>query len=246
MKVTALGTGDAFSAERYSSCLLVETSTTKVLVDCPHPIRKILRESTGGRVDIGDIDAVLLTHLHADHASGLEPYAWFQRFVLQRPTTLYAHPAVLSAVWPQLHSSMEELLVVDADNQPHHREHLGFDDLFAPQPLSTAASVQIGDLSIESRLTIHHIPTTALLFRTATATFGYSADTAFDPELLAWLDRADVVVHETNFGAHTPYDKLASLPAAWRNKLSLIHWPDGFDVDGSVFRVLQDGDVVCG
>jgi ribonuclease BN (tRNA processing enzyme) len=246
MKVTALGTGDAFSAERYSSCLLIETSTTKVLVDCPHPIRKILRESTGGRVDIGDIDAVILTHLHADHASGLEPYAWFQRFVLQRPTTLYAHPTVLAAVWPQLHSSMEELLVVDADNHPHHREHLSFDDLFVPKPLSTTAPVQIGDLSVESRITIHHIPTTALHVSSPTSTFGYSADTAFDPELLTWLDRAKVVVHETNFGAHTPYDKLASLPERWRSKLALIHWPDGFDVDGSVFRVLRDGDVVCG
>ncbi len=29
-----------------------------------------------------------------------------------------------------------------------------------------------------------------------------------------------------------------------RERLRLIHWPDGFDVDGSAIRVLQDGDVV--
>ena len=80
MKVTALGTGDAFSADRYSSCLLVEAGDTRLLVDCPHPIRKILKESTRGRVDVGDIDGLILTHLHADHASGVEGFAWFCRF----------------------------------------------------------------------------------------------------------------------------------------------------------------------
>lgn len=244
MKITALGTGDAFSADRYSSCLLVETATTKVLVDCPHPIRKILKESTKGRVDIGDIDAVILTHLHADHASGIESYAWFRRFALQEATTVWAHPAVLAGLWPQLQSSMSELLIVDGDNHPHHRERLGFDDLFKPHELSTTGAVQIGDLRVESRMTIHHIPTTALFFSADTGTVGYSADTAFDEALLAWLDRGDIVIHETNYGAHTPYAKLAALPRPWLDKLRLIHWPDGFDVDGSVIAVLHDGDVV--
>ena len=63
------------------------------------------------------------------------------------------------------------------------------------------------------------------------ARFGYSADTAFDEDLLAWLDVADVVFHETNFGAHTPYANLAALPQPLRDKLRLIHWPDGFDVE---------------
>ncbi|HEY1097450.1 MAG TPA: MBL fold metallo-hydrolase, partial [Myxococcota bacterium] len=225
MKITALGTGDAFSADRYSSCLLVETATTKVLVDCPHPIRKILKESTGGRVDVGDIDAVILTHLHADHASGVEGYAWFRRFVFHDAMKVYAHPAVLAGLWPQLSSSMAELLVVDADNHPHHRERLTFDDLFAPHELSTTSAVTIGDLQVEARITIHHIPTTALVFTSSDHVVGYSADTAYDEALLAWLDRGEVVIHETNFGAHTPYDKLAALPARWRSKLRLIHWP---------------------
>ena len=244
MKITALGTGDAFSADRYSSCLLVETTTTKVLVDCPHPIRKVMKESTKGRVDVGDIDAVILTHLHADHASGVEGYAWFRRFALGDAMQVWAHPAVLTGLWPQLQSSMAELLIVDADNHPHHRERLGFDDLFAPHELSTSTAVQIGDLQIEARMTIHHIPTTALVFKDGDHVVGYSADTAWDETLLAWLDRGDVVIHETNFGAHTPYAKLAALPLRWRDKLRLIHWPDGFDVDGSVIKVLHDGDVV--
>lgn len=244
MKVCALGTGDAFSADRWSSCLLIETGTTRVLVDCPHPIRRVLKSSTAGRVDVADIDAVILTHLHADHASGVEGFAWFCRFVLQRPMKVYAAPAVLQGLWTMLQPSMQELLVVDADNHPHHRERLDAGDLFDATPLSLGGITTIGDLVVEARPTIHHIPTTALRFTAGAARFGYSADTAFDEHLLEWLDVADVIFHETNFGAHTPYEKLAALPAALRQKLHLIHWPDGFDIDGSALRVLQDGDEV--
>ena len=242
MRVTALGTGDAFSAERYSSCLLVEDGDTRVLVDCPHPIRKMLRESTGARVDIGDLDAVVLTHLHGDHASGVEGFLWFCRFALQRRARLVAHPAVVDHLWPQLQGSMSELLHVDEDNRPHHRTRLGPDDLLEVSPLALDRPTVVGSLHIECRLTIHHIPTTALRIRGTAGTFGYSADTAFDPSLIAWLERADVIVHETNLGAHTPYARLAALPAATRARMKLIHWPDGFDADPRALDVLHDGD----
>ena len=244
LSITALGTGDAFSAERYSTCLLVETAKTKVLVDCPHPIRRVLRESTRGRVDVGDIDAVVLTHLHADHSSGVEGMAWFCRFALGRPLKLYAHDAVLAGLWPQLAPSMSELLITDADNRPHHRERLTRDDVIAAASMALERPTVIGDLTLDARLTIHHIPTTALVLRAGGACVGYSADTAFDESLLSWLDVGDVIIHETNFGAHTPFSKLAALPSALRDKLRLVHWPDGFDAGDSGIRVLQDGDVV--
>ena len=249
MKITALGTGDAFSADRYSSCLLVEDGTTRVLIDCPHPIRKILKESTKARVDVGDIDALILTHLHADHASGVEGYAWFCRFVLQKRARVYAHRAVLDALWGQLQASMSELLHVDEDNHPHHRSRLDVDDVFERLPLATSQTTTIGTLQIESRLTIHHIPTTALRFSSnvGAGSFGYSADTAYDDDLIAWLAAADLVVHETNWGAHTPYAKLAALPAATRNKMRLIHWPDEFDGvfgGGDAIARVVDGDVI--
>jgi ribonuclease BN (tRNA processing enzyme) len=245
MKVTALGTGDAFSADRYSSCLLVEDGATRVLVDCPHPIRKILKESTRARVDVGDIDAVILTHLHADHASGVEGFAWFCRFALQKRAKIYAHAAVLEALWGQLKGSMSELLHVDDDNKPHHRSRLEASDVFETVPLP--AAITIGSIDVESRLTIHHIPTTALCFASGGKSVGYSADTAFDPSLIAWLCQRDVVIHETNWGAHTPYARLAALPAEQRAKMRLIHWPDEFDGafgGGDAIARLNDGDVV--
>src|SRR5439155_2780974 len=58
---------------------------------------------------------------------------------------------------------------------------------------------------------------------------GVSADTAFDPTLVQWLQAADLVVHEASGGfMHTPYADLAALPETLRKKMRLIHYPDDF------------------
>ena len=100
-----------------------------------------------------------------------------------------------------------------------------------------------GPFAIESRKTIHHVPTTALRVRAAGRSLGHSADTAFDEGLIAWLAEADLVVHETNYGIHTPYEKLAALPEEVRRKMRLIHYPDDFDLPSSVIEPLREGRV---
>ena len=233
-----LGVGDAFSALFYSSCLLVEAGDARLLVDCPHPIRKILRESTEARVDVGDIDAVVVTHLHADHSSGLEGYGYFSHFALGRRARLLAHPSVTARLWDgHLAAGMEHLLPVGAE-APDGKT---LDDYFEIVPLDFENAVHVGPFSIECRATIHHVPTTALRISAAGRTLGYSADTAFDESLIAWLSSADLVIHETNHGVHTPYERLAELPADLREKMRLIHYPDGFDLGASVIRPLVQG-----
>ena len=70
---------------------------------------------------------------------------------------------------------------------------------------------------------------------------GHSADTSFDPGLIEWLARADLVLHETGPGIHTPYAALAGLPAALRAKMRLTHFADAFDAKGSVIEPLREG-----
>src|SRR5690349_10495711 len=100
--VVPLGVGDAFSARYYSTCLALHAEGTWVLVDCPHPIRKILRESGGAAglsLDVGDFSAIFLTHLHADHASGLEGFGFYSFFAVGRRARVLAHPEVSRRMW---------------------------------------------------------------------------------------------------------------------------------------------------
>jgi len=70
MKVTVLGSGDAFgSGGRYSTCLHVAASDgTVMLLDCGATAMLALQRAG---IDRNTISAILLTHFHADHVGGL-------------------------------------------------------------------------------------------------------------------------------------------------------------------------------
>jgi ribonuclease BN (tRNA processing enzyme) len=231
-----LGVGDAFASRYYSTSLALRAEGRWLLIDCPHPIRKMMREAELP-LDVPDIDAVALTHLHGDHVSGLEGFAFFAHFVLRRRVPLIAHPEVAAPLWGHLAASMSHL--IDPAGRPLPER--GFVDYFDPLPLDETRAVQFGPFSIECRRTIHHIPTTALRIRAGGRCLGYSADTSFDPTLIAWLAEADLIVHETNYGAHTPYARLAELPEALRARMRLVHYPDDFDTEASVIEPLRQG-----
>ncbi|MBI5496321.1 MAG: ribonuclease Z [Deltaproteobacteria bacterium] len=248
LSVVALGVGDAFTARHYSSSLLVECGGARLLVDCPHPIRRMMRDAglrLGEPVDVDGVDAVVITHVHADHVSGLEGFAYYSHFMLHRRVTLLAHPVVATRLWDgHLAAGMDRLLRASgAPPWPTEEKH--FTDYFVHVPLEVTAPVVHGPFTIECRFTVHHVPTTALRIRAGGACLGYSADTAFDPGLLDWLTEADLVIHETNHGVHTPYERLAALPEALRARLRLIHYPDDFDDAASVIRVLREGERVA-
>lgn len=245
MRILPLGVGDAFTALHYSTCLAVEHDDHWILVDCPHPIQKMLREASlaaGLSLGVERIEAVVLTHLHADHCSGLEGLAYFLRFVHQRRLPLYLHRAVLEELW-QGHLSAGMRQLVPTVGAAPVEMHL--DDYFDVHLLEEGRAVPCGPFSLECRSTIHHVPTTALRIAAGGHVLGHSADTAFDPSLIDWLSAADLVVHETNHGTHTPYAALAALPEAVRAKMRLVHYPDDFDLSASVIAPLRQGELVA-
>lgn len=253
LSLLTLGNGDAFSRDRYSTALLLEHTavppageastgkprTTRLLIDSPHPIRKMLAEADPS-LDIHVIDALILTHLHGDHASGVEGLAFAFHFGLRRKLPLLAHPDVAGPLWPtKLESSMDTLLQADGTPGPK----LTFEDYFEHTPLSTEHVVDFGPFRIEVRLTRHHIPTYAFRVFTDQGSFGYSADTAWDSDLYHWLAECDLVVHETNLGpAHTPYADLCALPENLRLKTRLVAWHDGLKVEGGPIAPLHPGE----
>ncbi len=236
MKLTALGVGDAFSARHYSTCMLLEHDGWRLMIDCPHPIRKVLKEARPD-LDLVDIHGVLLTHLHADHCSGLEGFGFFNHFVRGGPLPLLAHPRVSARVWERLAPGMDAL-VPEVGAEPVPRA-LG--DYWALVNLDLERPVHFGPFEIECRFTVHHLPTTALRIRAGGACVGYSADTAFDPDLVAWLEVADQVVHESNHGIHTPLSSLLALDAGFRGKLHIVHYPDDLDVERCPLPCLRQG-----
>ena len=242
-RLLPLGVGDAFSARYYSSCFALQAAGVWLQVDCPHPIRKLLREASAANhfeLDVPQLSAVVLTHLHADHATGLEGIGFYCRFMLGRTIPLIASPEVIDDLWSRhLAGSMEWSLQVVGE--PPVRRTV--EDFFDIMPIRPDEELTFGPFAIRSRPTIHNIPTIALRIRAEGRTLGYSADTTFDLELIDWLGDADFVVHEASGGfMHTPYAELAMLPDALRRKMRLIHYPDNFDAKTSNIDVLSQGE----
>lgn len=242
-EVLALGVGDTFSERYHPTALLLDCDGFRLAIDCPDQYRGVLKdaaERSGRPLSLSDIDHVLITHVHGDHMNGLEGVAFYKHFVDRRRLQLVTAPEVRRSIWDErLKASMGVLY-----DGTEYRQ-MGFDSYFEHVPLSWTESVQVGPFRIRARRTVHHVPTSALFIEAQGKSVGYSADTAFDPELIAFLAPADVIIHETNLGpAHTPYASLAALPADLRAKMRLVHYPDGFDLSSSVIRPLQQGEVL--
>jgi ribonuclease BN (tRNA processing enzyme) len=244
-----LGVGEAFTARYYTSCMVVGVDGVWLLIDCPHPVRKILREGsidTGlpEQLDLDRIHAVAVSHLHADHCSGLEDLGYYSFFALGRRARLLMHPDGSARLWNGLLAAGMELIQVKPDVPPVRKQ---LDDYFELIDLNLSQPVKCGPFSVECRRTIHSVPTFAFRITAGGRVLGYSADTAYDPTLIEWLAAADLIVHEAttmiHTGVHTPYEKLAALPESLRLKMRLTHYPDDFDVDSSVIQPLRQGRI---
>jgi ribonuclease BN (tRNA processing enzyme) len=240
-EVVVLGVGDTFSERHHSSAMLLSCDGVDLAIDCPDMYRSVLRAASErcGR-PLAVPDRVLITHVHGDHMNGLEGVAFWKHFAEGKRLELLCSAEVRDVLWDQrLQASMSTLW----DGREMRR--LGFDDYFQHIPLPWTDETRVGPFRIRTRRTRHHVPTSALLVEAGGRTLGYSSDTAFDPELIAFLEPADLIIHETNLGpAHTPYADLAALPASLRSKMRLIHYSDTFDTAASVIRPLHEGEVL--
>lgn len=244
-----LGVGEAFTARYYTSCIILGVDGDWLLIDCPHPIRKMLREASIDAglpipLDLDQIHAVAISHLHADHCCGLEDFGYFSFFALDRRAKLLMHPDASARLWDGLLAAGMELVQAKPDSLPVRKQ---LADYFELIDLNPSKPVKCGPFSIECRRTIHSVPTFAFRITTGGRVLGYSADTAYDPTLIDWLADANLIVHEattlTHTGVHTPYERLAALPALLCAKMRLTHYPDDFDVQSSVIEPLRQGRI---
>lgn len=228
--------GDTFSEKHHTHALLLEHDGFHLAIDCPDSYRRVLKKASAGRLDLAAIDDVLITHVHGDHMNGLEGVAFFKHFGQKKKLNLHTIADVREGLWEK----RLELAMGQLWNGTEFRK-LAFEDYFDWQALDQAT--QIGPFKVTTRRTKHHVPTSALFIECAGTSVGISSDTAFDPTLIEFLSRADLIIHETNYGpAHTAYADLLTLDPSIKEKMRVIHYPDEF-VAADIPPVTE-GDVI--
>jgi len=245
MKILITGIGDAYSTRYFGSSALVQAPDGYVMIDCPDPIHRVLRqatEATGWNVDAARIDDIIITHLHGDHCNGLESFGFLRRFVTDRDPDvprprIHTTRPVADLLWPRLAPAMG---IRWGNDRP-----MTLEDYFEVRLIDPDHEARIAGLIVRCRFTKHPIPTVGLLLNDGASILGWSGDTPFEPAHLQWLDQARLIVHESNLGdAHTPIESLNALPEAMRAKIRLIHLPDHFDAGTTDMQPLREGEVL--
>lgn len=232
MELQFLGSGSAFTVnqENYNSnMLLTASSGRKLLIDCGSDARHALHALGYSHRDVDD---VYISHLHADHAGGLEWLGITRLFDpgCHKKPRLYAHASVMGRLWENtLLGGMGTIQKKEATLATY----------FDPVSISSNVPLMWEGVAFNLVQTLHVMhgykimPTYGLFFQCAPYTLFITADTQFIPtQFERFYDQADLIFHdcetsEQHSGVHAHYQDLVGLPRSVRQKMWLYHYSDG-------------------
>jgi ribonuclease BN (tRNA processing enzyme) len=194
VRITVLGKSPAWQdADGACSGYLVEDGETCLLVDCGSGVFAKLRRFC----DYVDVDAVVITHMHADHFLDLIPFACALTYApRQQPVPVERWPGTDSPACPRLlvPAGATEILrtIAGAGGQPYL-----LDQAFAMSEYDIAQTVEIGTLSVRFQPVPHFLPSNAIQVRCqAGGRFTFGADHGPTDALDGFADDSDLMILE--------------------------------------------------
>lgn len=228
-KLTFLGAGAAFTMDNFQSNMLITSDSGKnLLIDCGGDVRHSLKASG---YSVADLDAVFISHLHADHTGGIEWVAFNTHFnpTLKKPT-MFVNGKLADELWEHtlkggLGSIQGTLTTLDF-----------FFDVERVQKNSTFTWESIEFQMVQ---VVHYmdgfdiVPSYGLLFSVNEKKYFITTDTQFNPnQIRDFYNMSDVIFQDcetTPFlsGVHAHYTELVTLNDETRAKMWLYHYSDG-------------------
>ena len=161
-QVQILGVGGYFTQIHNYSSFVIHADGEYTLIDCPDALPKIVHEAnqiTDIGVRLERINHVILTHLHGDHANGLEGLGFFKKFLQggEKPV-VYSTREVLKDLWSQkLRPSMKRLYLglserigkLSVRELRKACKRVSLEDFFVPVPLAIRRINRINNLEVE-------------------------------------------------------------------------------------------------
>jgi ribonuclease BN (tRNA processing enzyme) len=209
------------------SSYLVRTSDTAVVLDIGTGAFARLEQA----IDYTRIDAIVISHMHADHFFDLVPF----RYALK-----YGHLQVKrrTALWipPHGRAGLEALRkAVSSDT----REDF-FDAVFDVLEYNPQEPLRIGNLQIRFQRTMHYIETYAMRLEEGGRSLTYSADTAPCDAIVEFARASSIFLCEAALGLGTESGQrghtraleageMAKLAGTGRLVLTHYPWRDALD-----------------
>ncbi|MFZ2316029.1 MAG: MBL fold metallo-hydrolase [Gammaproteobacteria bacterium] len=243
MKLIFIGAGSAFTSHcgNYNSNMLLidEENNEKLLIDCGSDARHAL-------TDLGycykDISSVYISHLHADHAGGLEWLALTTKFdpSADRPS-LYANRSIIKNLWDNtLSGGLSTIQGIKAT----------LDSFFKVHEVENDGSFIWNDVQFQTVQTVHIVanfvfmPSYGLIFTINGTKIFITTDTQFAPSQLRDIYRdVDVIFHDCETtavasGVHAHFKDLVTLDESIKSKMWLYHYNPGELPDAKAYGFL--------
>lgn len=228
MDLLFLGSGAALSSDAsnyQSNMVLVAPSGKKMLIDCGTDIRFSL---TAQNLSFQDIQAVYISHVHADHAGGLEWLALNAKFAEQpfKPH-LHCQKDVAALLWN--HTLSGGLTTLPEDS-------ITLETFFDVHMLDAGDPFEWEGATLTAFKTVHvmagdtWMPTYGLTIRVDDKTTLITTDTQFHlPSLLGLYQQADYIFHDCEIvdaptGVHAHFNELSALDVDIKSKMWLYHY----------------------
>ncbi len=147
------------------------------------------------RHDLKWLDALVLTHAHADHVMGIDDLRRFNA-VMDRPLDLYAEPSVIR--------SLEQMFAYIF--QPHRNVNQSFIAQLLPMPIEPGKPIELGGATwLPIRLMHGRLPIVGFRVDWAGRSLAYCTDcSSIPPQTLAQLEGLDVLVLDGLRERHHP------------------------------------------
>jgi ribonuclease BN (tRNA processing enzyme) len=219
VRVTFLGTGDAFNARgRCHASYLIAAPSSTILLDCgPSTLLAMNRDGQSPEV----LDAIVLSHLHGDHFAGL-PF-FFLHFIFdaprKRPLTIVGPPGTEARVYDLYRAMYRDL---SSQTMP-----------FALQFVEATAGLHtaVGPIDLLPFAVPHQQTEISLGYRLAAdgKTILYSGDSGWTEALVTQSRSTDLFIceccfFETRVDFHLDYPRIAENRARFGSRrLVLTH-----------------------
>jgi ribonuclease BN (tRNA processing enzyme) len=239
MRLTVLGKSPAWQdVGGACSGYLLEDEGTALLVDCGNGVFSKLRE----RIDYVDVDAVVISHLHADHFLDLVPYSYALTYApRQQPVPVDRWPGTDNPARPELH--------VPPGGREAFRRLVGVwgsEDLiekaFHLREYAPSDQIEIGPFRIRFKSVPHFTETFAMSIASTNGPHRivYGADCSPTDALAEFAHGADLLLMEATLprpertgmrGHLTPGEAGDHARGAAAKRLVLVHISDELDAD---------------
>jgi ribonuclease BN (tRNA processing enzyme) len=229
MNVTVLGSSSSIPRpQRACSGYLVQAAGRSVIADLGTGAFANLHQY----LDAEQVDAVVISHMHADHFLDLIPL----RYALKYGPRTHARKVGL---W--LPPGGEAMLrrMVDAFAPESSNDFLS--EVFEVKTYDAAVPLRVGDLALRFAATSHYIATFAMRIEAGSASMTYSADTAPDDGVAALARGTDLFLCEATLrsgeGDVVPRGHLSAREAGQMARLAevkhlaLTHYPAEFTIE---------------